>query len=680
MDDCNESDGLDDSFRNVEEFVSHANDPNTLAKERALFKQDESEKLGRNTSANFGAENIDFGEPDFNESPFEDIESFLSKLDDKRESLDNDSIRNHNKDIKRKEVFPGAYRISGVGSTDTVDVECQNYKAHFGKQWPEDREQGETKSSEEAIVAECVRTESSEISSCSDRSDSINSSAEPKKKRKTTKMIFIVLAIVVVLAIGLGVGFSLKNNDQPQLKDLPAEKCEHASTEEFSMVLKRCLCNEGLSDIPANQIDDYNMIKEDFLKNNILRDFDYNTTSCELPNIALHWLAEHSSKISGFMDDNLSERYALALFFLSFTENTNYDGWKSRSGWMTETSVCDWFGITCDENGEVTHIVLQGNRLNGEIPGEISLLRRLKTFDLSDNSVTGFIPTELGLLTEASRIVLRNTEIEGTIPNEIGQLTLLQYLDLAFNNDLSGYLPTTLGSCTSLEVLDIEFADLSGTIPTEFGRLDKLEILQLSTNPVKGSIPTYIGLCTSLRELLMFNCNVSGSIPSEIGKLSNLEKLSVSRSNLSGSIPPAIFHLPRLQELILSYSQLNGSIPPIVGLDQTQLQTLNLRENNLSGSIPTELSSLSNLLLVDIALNRLKGSIPSELGLLTNLTQLTISHNDNIQGTIPWELGNLSNLEIFDFSWTSLKGTVPLEICELPNLTTLEENCCARCQ
>mmetsp|Transcript_32921 Transcript_32921/g.49703 ORF Transcript_32921/g.49703 Transcript_32921/m.49703 type:complete len:697 (+) Transcript_32921:122-2212(+) len=653
---------FDEAFNDVEAFLSHANDPATLAKERALFKEDKRENIARKLSAE-------------HEVPFEDVEEFLSKLDEKRVLMDDISERS--KRSESKEVFPGAYRVSGVDSDDNDD-DVMEYHGQFEKPFHDENQENSDKDSLEApITASCTLSEPSDIPfSCA--------VAEPvATSKKISKMKTILLfSVVLIIATGLTIGIAIKPGEKTTTS---IEQCEYSVFEKFSTAWKRCLCNETLEGFSEDHIFLFNALQEDFQH----REFKHNITSCELPNIALHWLVEDSLRLGTNINDNLSDRYAVALSLLSWTKNITIEKWANndREGWMTERTVCDWSGITCNENGEVTHIVLEDNQLSGEIPSEISALSSLEVLNLDGNFITGSIPTELGRLAAATKISLKENQIKGSIPNEFGLLTKLKQIYLS-RNQITGVLPTSIGSCTSLQELELAFNSLSGNIPTEIGHLTKLESLKLMRNShLNGSIPSNIASCTALREISMWDCRISGSLPTELGALSSLEKIEVNRNQLEGSIPSTIFYLPHLRSVDLSQNLLNSSIPKFIELKETQLEELLLGHNFISGEIPTELGLLSNLVTIQLSQNLLQGSIPSQFGSCSKLEDINVSSNRRVRGTIPTEIGDLTRLSYFDFSQTSIEGTLPEKICDLPNVTTLAADCfqsfkcdcCTRC-
>ena len=47
---------------------------------------------------------------------------------------------------------------------------------------------------------------------------------------------------------------------------------------------------------------------------------------------------------------------------------TNGDEWHNNDNWNTRTPLCNWFGVSCDENTTVLHsLMLQNNNLNGKM-------------------------------------------------------------------------------------------------------------------------------------------------------------------------------------------------------------------------------------------------------------------------------------------------------------------------
>lgn len=79
-------------------------------------------------------------------------------------------------------------------------------------------------------------------------------------------------------------------------------------------------------------------------------------------------------------------------------------------------------------------IDLSSNNLTGEIPGELTSLLELITWNLSRNMLSGIIPEEIGQLKALESLDLSTNRISGEIPLSLAELSYLSYLNLSNNN------------------------------------------------------------------------------------------------------------------------------------------------------------------------------------------------------------------------------------------------------
>ena len=71
---------------------------------------------------------------------------------------------------------------------------------------------------------------------------------------------------------------------------------------------------------------------------------------------------------------------------------TGGESWSSKNGWLTDSDHCGWYGIKCNEDGFVSSVELQGNRLVGKFPFKfLSELKKLEKLDISENKLTGML-------------------------------------------------------------------------------------------------------------------------------------------------------------------------------------------------------------------------------------------------------------------------------------------------
>ncbi len=288
---------------------------------------------------------------------------------------------------------------------------------------------------------------------------------------------------------------------------------------------------------------------------------------------------------------------------------TDGPNWKNSINWLTEEDISTWYGVRV-QNGRVTSLHLDKNKLSGTIPPELGQLTTLTDLVLSRNGLSGGIPPELGQLTNLESLDLSVSSLNGPIPPELGQLTRLKQLRLWISG-LTGEIPPELGQLTDLELLDLSWNNnLTGTIPPELGRLTKLKVLELDLN------------------------DLTGQIPNELVELTNLETLDLSWNDLTGLIPPELAQIRSLTALRLGTNDLTGTIPPELG-QLTNLEWLSLCDNDLTGTIPSELGQLTNLKWLSLCNNELTGRIPPELGELTELKRLRFDYNEDLTGPLP---------------------------------------------
>ncbi|KAJ4906092.1 receptor like protein 32 [Raphanus sativus] len=87
-----------------------------------------------------------------------------------------------------------------------------------------------------------------------------------------------------------------------------------------------------------------------------------------------------------------------------------------------------------------TALDFSGNKLEGEIPKSIGLLKELHVLNLSNNAFTGHIPSSMANLTALESLDVSQNNISGEIPQELGNLSYLAYMNFS-HNKLVGLIP-----------------------------------------------------------------------------------------------------------------------------------------------------------------------------------------------------------------------------------------------
>ncbi|XP_058108813.1 tyrosine-sulfated glycopeptide receptor 1 [Magnolia sinica] len=381
--------------------------------------------------------------------------------------------------------------------------------------------------------------------------------------------------------------------------------------------------------------------------------------------------------------------------------------------WINNTAsdCCTWEGISCDQNGSVTHLWLPHrglagpisssltrlislshlnlslNSLSGTIPPRLLSLHHLQTLDLSfnrlsgqfpppspldrtplslriinvsSNSLTGNFPS-INLAFNLTAMNASNNDFLGPIPSSIcansSQITLLDFS----SNKFSGVISQGFSGCLKLEVFRAGFNNLSGQIPIDLYDAVGLQHLSLPFNRLSGRLDSErMVRLTDITLVELNNNELSGELPQTIGKLTNLEQLLIHANNLSGSLPWSLTNCTNLKSLNLRGNSLDGEISAIDFSNLSQLSTLDLGNNNFNGSLPISLYRCRSLTALRLAKNRLRGEIQTDMQALQSLSYLSLSNNrlTNITGAFR-VLARCRNLTAVLLSKNFLRETVP---------------------
>jgi len=139
------------------------------------------------------------------------------------------------------------------------------------------------------------------------------------------------------------------------------------------------------------------------------------------------------------------------------------DDWLVHTNWaVSATDECTWYGVSCDENGDVTDIFLPNNNLLGILAPEVVLLKdTLKTLHLSSNDkLGGIIPSTIGALPLLEEFSISDCSFTGPVPSEIGSLSAMQTFAIQ-GNSVTGSVPKGLCDIDSKVALTADCDEVS---------------------------------------------------------------------------------------------------------------------------------------------------------------------------------------------------------------------------
>ena len=276
---------------------------------------------------------------------------------------------------------------------------------------------------------------------------------------------------------------------------------------------------------------------------------------CEQPTVPPSTLGAGGGEVAAFTVG--SDSAALMALY----ESTDGENWKDNTNWGTDADLEEWYGVSTNADGRVTHLVLRTNDLSGNIAPELGDLTELDWLLLDYNGdLSGEIPAELGDLTKLGWLSLAKTSLSGEIPAELENTAMVVFAIIG--TSVSGGIPPELGNLANLRSLDLrDNKHMSGEIPPSLGRLASLEILYLINTGLSGEIPPGLGALPALKWLHLGDNDLSGEIPSKLGALARLEYLYLQGNDLSGEVPRSLGGLKALKRLHLYGNDLSGEIP-----------------------------------------------------------------------------------------------------------------------
>mmetsp|Transcript_114 Transcript_114/g.104 ORF Transcript_114/g.104 Transcript_114/m.104 type:complete len:282 (-) Transcript_114:218-1063(-) len=164
------------------------------------------------------------------------------------------------------------------------------------------------------------------------------------------------------------------------------------------------------------------------------------------------------------------------------------------------------------------------NKLNDDLPEELSKLMNLQMLDISHNNFSGPLPFWMKNLASLNSFAASHNKLSGSIL-DFASLSKLIYLDLSYNQFKGTVPPTLLASSPPDDkvVVDLSHNKIEGVVPADLSRLSRLSI-QLQENEISGIDPD---LCQTdgLNDFdaLSFGCN---GILCSVGTWNNLGRQS----------------------------------------------------------------------------------------------------------------------------------------------------------
>lgn len=137
-------------------------------------------------------------------------------------------------------------------------------------------------------------------------------------------------------------------------------------------------------------------------------------------------------------------------------------GWIKSDRWMTDSNVCQWYGVQCFDGteggtsvgqggniGAIQRLILSKNNLRGRVPADISALPSLEVLELHQNGIWGPIQPRMYGMTSLKILYLDGNGFDGALSSELGNLVNLEKFT-ASENELTGTIPAEICSLGKL--------------------------------------------------------------------------------------------------------------------------------------------------------------------------------------------------------------------------------------
>ncbi|WVZ65840.1 hypothetical protein U9M48_015140 [Paspalum notatum var. saurae] len=227
-----------------------------------------------------------------------------------------------------------------------------------------------------------------------------------------------------------------------------------------------------------------------------------------------------------------SDVTALNVMFDSMNKPSQLSGWKSSGGDPCGDDE-EWKGIECSGSSVKEISNLSGLGLSGSLGYQLSSLKSVTKFDVSNNNLNGDLPYQLP--PNVVQLNLYGNSFTGGVPYSISQMGDLETLN-AGKNHLSGQLTDMFSQLPKLSALDLSFNRFTGSLPQSFQHLRDLKTLNVESNQFSGHIDVLAKL--PLEDLNLQNNKFTGWIPSKLKDISNLQIGGNQWS--SGAAPPGM--------------------------------------------------------------------------------------------------------------------------------------------
>ncbi|CUG86112.1 GP46-like surface antigen, putative, partial [Bodo saltans] len=353
--------------------------------------------------------------------------------------------------------------------------------------------------------------------------------------------------------------------------------------------------------------------------------------------LALVWNAAAQSTC---LCNSQANRETLALFY---TATNGTQSWKNKWN-VTNTSLCTWYGVSCESSTSYNvAISLVNNGLGGSLPNSLGNIFNVSSFSVAFNVISGTLPPSLSAWGRNLRV-----------------------FSVASNLNFYGTIPLGMRNWSSLVNFTVTSNRFSGTLSAEFSEWGQaFRFFFVESNSFSGTLPLAYANWTNLTQFACAQNSLSGSIPSagSFEQWTELILLDVGQNQFVGSLPLGTdaegLIWPAIQVFRIVTNRFTGLLPEVYSR-WTNLTYFNAAVNQLSGTIPSSYANWTQLTTMYLNLNSLSGSLSPGFGAWVNLQYFQVNNN-LITGTLPSVYRQWTRIVWFYVSNNAMTGSLPPE-------------------
>ena len=167
-------------------------------------------------------------------------------------------------------------------------------------------------------------------------------------------------------------------------------------------------------------------------------------------------------------------------------ENQRFDNWdftKDGNEYASNPCTDQWWGLICNEYGDISEITMSNSELTGTIPPELGNLQSLSKLDFANNNLDGELPISIFSLSRLWSLNVSANMLNGNIGSSLGLSRTVYSMDLS-SNRFTGPVDYLAGAM-ALETLNLANNQFTGKTEA-FNSIYRLTNLDISGNMFSG--------------------------------------------------------------------------------------------------------------------------------------------------------------------------------------------------